>query len=155
MTQESYSGGPHEDSQYLKRFSRITSGLKLVGDTILVEKLSAIEGKTQSGIIIPSNKQQSYKQTYNDEVIEFGVVLMVGPGDVDSEGNHLAMTTKPGDIISLPPNVQWYSQFGTMKDYKIGTIGRMRDAQVMMCWDNYNEAMEALNAESNVQTSSL
>lgn len=143
-----------QESRYLERFKRLaeSGAIVLVGDTLLVEKLGVIESKTKSGIIIPTNKISTYKTTVADEVIEFGVVLMVGPGDVE-DGEHLPTTTKPGDIIALPMNVQWYSQFGEMEGYEIGTIGRMRDAQVMMSFPDYEAAMEALNEKrSEVQS---
>ena len=152
MSQVTTKKGALQDSRYLERFKRLaeTQNIVLVGDTLLVEKLGAIETKTVGGIIMPTAKISTYKQTAADEVIEFGMVLMVGPGDVCDDGSHLPTTTKPGDIIALPMNVQWYSQFGEMQGYEMGTIGRMRDAQVMMSFPDYHAAMEALNETSKV-----
>lgn len=167
MSQLSFTGDVEESSRYLKRFRGLVEVtrhkdldgmncvdehqpyLRLVGDTILVERLGKIENKTKHGIIMPTTTTNgTYKNLAADEVIEFGVVLMTGPGDIDPEtGNHYALTTRVGDIISLPMNVQWYSQFGHMSDYEMGTIGRMRDAQVMMVFPNYEKAMEVLNGK--------
>lgn len=156
MSQISFTGDVMKSSRYLKRFKRLAGGLELMGDTILVEKLGRVETLTKGGIYIPtSTPGGTYKSLAADEVIEFGVVLMTGPGDVDGDGQHCLMTTKVGDIISLPMNVQWYSQFGHLKDYEMGTIGRMRDAQVMMVFPDYNKAMEALNGEEESEVQSV
>jgi co-chaperonin GroES (HSP10) len=148
MSQVSSAGAVLGSSKFLERFQKLAAtenALGLIGDTILVEKLGRIETKTAGGIIMPTGPNGSYKHTASDDVIEFGMVLLTGPGDVDNEGNNLKMTTKIGDIIALPMNVQWYSQFGEMKEYSMNSIGRMRDSQVMMVFKDYFKAMEVLN----------
>ena len=148
MSQDYFTGDVVKDSQYSEAFRRLAASgtLTLTGDTVLVEKLGKIESKTAGGIILPTDGPSSYKHQTKDDVLEFGVILMTGPGDISSEGDRLPMDVKVGDIIALPMNVQWYSQFGHLAPYKINTIGRMRAAQVMMKFTDYKAAMEALNA---------
>jgi co-chaperonin GroES (HSP10) len=117
--------------------------MSLKGDMMLVEKLPKIEKKTTSGIIIASTS--TYKQTMGDADAEFGVVLMVGPGQILDDGTILQCDCKPGDVILLPGNVTWYSQFGHMSDYEPYTIGRLRDSQVGMTFTDYKRCFEVLN----------
>ncbi len=150
MTQEYFTGVVQESSKYLARFQNLASAapgaLTLLGDMLYVEKLGKIEAKTASGLYLPTDSPHSYKQQYQDDVVEMGIVLMTGPGDIDENGQHCAMNCKVGDIIELPANVRWYTQFMHMTDYKIGTIGKLRDAQITVLAPRYLEAMEALNA---------
>ncbi len=149
MTQLLSSGDPTRSSKYLERFRRFEaiqfSPFELVGDMMLVERLPSIESKTASGIIIPTGDNKSYKATAKDAVLELGIVLMRGPGDIDADGNRMEMDVQTGHIIELPMNISWYSQFGGMKDYEPYSIGKMRAAQALLVFADYEGSMEVLN----------
>lgn len=140
-------------SKHLERFHRledlhgddtiIPKPMQLKGDMMLVEKLPKIEKKTASGIIIADHK--GYKGNMSDDEAEFGVVLMVGPGQILEDGTLLETDCKAGDVILLPSNVLWYSQFGHLADYEPYTIGRLRDSQVGMIFTDYEKTFEVLN----------
>ncbi|EPZ31608.1 Zn-dependent exopeptidase [Rozella allomycis CSF55] len=61
-------------------------------DRVLVQRVKPVE-KTASGIYIPEKAQSSLNR---------GVVLAVGPGAVDREGNRIPMNVKVGDKVILP-----------------------------------------------------
>lgn len=63
--------------------------LKPLYDKIIVKRLEA-EEKTAGGIIIPDSAKE--------KPIE-GKVVAVGNGNVNSEGKHVPLTVKTGDII--------------------------------------------------------
>lgn len=138
-------------SKYAERLARASEFLRLLGDNILVERLPKpdLEQKTKGGIILPGHSSERYKQTHSDGFMEFALVLAVGPGQhiIGDTGQLevLPPTTKPGDIILLTDNIEWYSQFGHMADYEPNSIGRMRDGNVMMFFSDYKKFIEALN----------
>lgn len=138
-------------SKYYERFQKASSFLRLLGDNILVERLPKpdFEQRTKGGIILPSETNSKYKHTHADDLMEFGLVLAVGPGQhVIGETGQLEVlpcTTKPGDIILLTDNIEWYSQFGHMADYEAYSVGRVRDSNVMMFFTDYKAFIEAIN----------
>lgn len=142
------------ESKYLKRFEALRKcvnhgnfddvpPMTLKGDMILVERLPKLEMKTKSGIIIADAK--THKETAHDTATEFGIVLMVGPGQIFEDGSLQPCDSKPGDVILLSGNIYWYSQFGSLVDYKPYSIGRLRDSQVAMWFTDYKKAFEVLN----------
>lgn len=98
---------------------------------------------------MPTEKLSTYKYTHADDIMEFGIVLATGPGQhVIGETGQLEIlpcTTKVGDVILLTDNIEWYSQFGHMADYEPLSIGRMRDANVMMMFSDYKRFIEEIN----------
>lgn len=153
-----HTGDAREVSKYFKRFMKLQEpvgqdldgeplyedSLVLKGDMLIVERLPKIELKTKSGLILPHDVK-TYRDTMADRVTDFGMVLMAGPGHVFDDGTRAPMDCKAGDVILLPGNVTWYSAFGTMADYEPFSIGLVRDAQVMMQFNDYVKAFEILN----------
>ncbi len=146
-----FTGDALACSKYYERFKKAIQHLRLIGDNILVEKLPKpdLEQRTTSGIILPTESSARYRSTHADDLMEFGLVLAVGPGQhIIGETGQLEVlptTTKPGDIILLTDNIEWYSQFGHMADFTPHTIGRIRDANVMMFFSDYMAFIGALN----------
>lgn len=62
-----------------------------LGDRVLVSTDISDEVKTKSGIIIP--------ETVNKERPEQGIVVAVGPGKLDEEGNRIPLQVKKGQRI--------------------------------------------------------
>lgn len=152
-----FTGDALADSRYFKRFQRLAAAgrvngemeeygnlMVLKGNTILVEKLPMVETRTKSGLIIVGGGN-SYKETHQDAVTKFGIVLMTGPGEVLEDGTVAEMEVKPGDVILLPQSVYWYSTFGTMADYDANSIGLTRDSAALMVFTDYKKAFEVLN----------
>lgn len=78
-------------SQYKKN----NSGIKPLGDKVLIKPLSAEDTKSPSGIIIPDTVDK--KQT------DRGKVVAVGEGRYDDNGNLIPMSVKKGEIVMF----QW------------------------------------------------
>jgi co-chaperonin GroES (HSP10) len=146
-----FDGDALSSSKYYERFQKARQFLNLVGDNVLIERLPKpdLVQRTKSGIIMPTSGVSTYKHTHADDVMEFGLVLAVGPGQhiigEDGQLKVLATLTKPGDVVLLTDNIEWYSQFGHMADYSANSIGRVRDANVMMFFSEYMKFIEALN----------
>lgn len=147
-----FNGDAIQISRYWKKFEKLRAieeklGRKLLilkGDNLLVEKLPPVEIKLPSGLVLGEAKS-THKGTMADHVTEFGLVLAVGPGQVFENGESIPCDSKPGDVILLPGNTQWYSMFGHIVGYQNYTIGRLRDSQVPLWLTDYQMCFEALN----------
>lgn len=62
--------------------------IKPLGNRVLVERSKAEASK--GGILLPDSAQEKRKE---------GVVLAVGPGKIDEDGNLIPMNVKPGDRV--------------------------------------------------------
>jgi co-chaperonin GroES (HSP10) len=135
-------------SKYFKRFQRLLQespgSMELKGDQILVERLPKPELKTAGGLYIPGGVT-THRNTIESDTTEFGLVLMVGPGQFLDDGTTLACDSKPGDVILLPGTTYWYGAFGHIIDYDPYSIGRIRDSMVPMWFGDYVKAFEVLN----------
>jgi len=145
---EFFTGDAVGSSKYLKKFRRLTLEfpgiMELKGDHLLVERLPAIEMKTKSGIILQGAK--TFRDTIEDTMTEFGIVLMTGPGQLDEQGNTFPCDSKVGDVILLPGSTYWYGAFGHIAGYEPYSIGRVRDTLIPMWFQDYKKAFEVLNA---------
>jgi chaperonin GroES len=64
--------------------------IKPLEDRVLIEPISQKE-KTKSGIVLP--------ETAEKEMPEQGKVVAIGPGKIDSNGKHIPIRVKQGDIV--------------------------------------------------------
>jgi co-chaperonin GroES (HSP10) len=78
-------------------------------DFLFVEEMAEEEVMLKSGLVVP--KVESYKQTMHDAKSVHALVLMSGPGQCFEDGTILKPTHEVGDIVLLPTNVEWFSQF--------------------------------------------
>lgn len=153
-----FDGDALSSSKYYERFQKAKQFLNLVGDNVLVERLPKPDmvQRTKSGILLPTTQISTHRTAHTDDIMEFGLVLAIGPGQhvigEDGQLKILPPLTKPGDIILLTDNIEWYSQFGHMADYDPNTIGRIRDSNVMMFFSEYMKFIEALNGTKETDT---
>jgi co-chaperonin GroES (HSP10) len=138
-------------SKYLAKFQRLQSeapeSLRVEGDLLIVEALPKLEKKVKLGdvdLIIADDK--SYRAGHNEKTMEFGVVVMAGPGDIADDGSRFEMNVKVGDVILLPGNMTWYSQFGSLIGYEPYSLGVTRAASVLINFPDPAKAFEVLNA---------
>lgn len=61
---------------------------KPLGDRVLIERSKAQTSK--GGILLPDSAQEKPRE---------GVVIAVGPGKTDEDGNKITLTVKPGDKV--------------------------------------------------------
>lgn len=155
MSGKSFDGDALAISRYYHRFKKLQDmdAMLLKGDQILVERLPKPELKTSSGLIIPGGVK-TYKDTIESDTTEFGLVLMVGPGQYTDDGGIIQCDSKVGDVILLPGTTYWYGAFGHIADYDPYSIGRIRDGMVPMWFKDYKKAFEVLN-ESQLQHKSV
>jgi co-chaperonin GroES (HSP10) len=138
-------------SKYFAKFQRLLSeapeSLRVEGDLLIVEALPKLEKTVDIGgkkLIIADDK--SYRSGHNEKTMEFGLVVLVGPGDVLDDGTRAEMNVKIGDIILLPGNMTWYSQFGALAGYEPYTLGVTRAASILINFPDPAKAFEVLNA---------
>lgn len=66
--------------------------LKPLLNRVIIQKTEPIT-KTKGGILLPENKA---------EQLNYGQVIAVGPGRYNSNGTHVPVTVKEGDMVLLP-----------------------------------------------------
>lgn len=135
-------------SLYLERFKKLNKlNFTLYSDRIWVELLPTFESKTKHGIII-TTETDNYRNDYQQKKSHFAVVLVVGEGWIDEEGKTVPLNVSQGDIIMIPSNTQWLSQFGPMQDYTQHTIGLTLESNIVCNFgptENFNLIFETLN----------
>ncbi|UOF79036.1 cpn10 [Caudoviricetes sp.] len=150
-----FEGDAISISRYFTKFQKLVTehpgAMELKGDQVLVERLPKPELKTASGLFIPSNVK-THRDTIESDSTEFGLVLMVGPGQYTDDGTTIPCDSKPGDVILLPGTTNWYGSFGHIADYDPYSIGRIRDSMVPMWFGDYKKAFEVLNGQHEKQT---
>jgi len=60
-------------------------------DRVLVERLSAPK-QTKAGILLPESTEKANE----------AIIIAVGPGNLNKNGQHMPMSVKPGDKVLLP-----------------------------------------------------
>ncbi len=137
------------ESKYLHRFSKVTQEIfPLRGSRILVELLPKEELKTAGGLVIASSLNDHRTSTDVNKAL-LGVVLAVGNGYVDDEGNESAVEVKPGYVVMLSQfGVRPYSHFPGVAEYTSESIALTRESEIHCAWpsmDAYQEYRKALN----------
>lgn len=147
MSDKHFEGDAIAVSKYFHKFQRLVKEfpgtMELKGDHVLIERLPQIELRTKTGLVIPGTS--GYKETMTDLSTDFGLVLMTGPGMWTDDNGDIPCDAKPGDVVLLPSSVQWYSVFGHIAGYEPYSIGRVRDGQLPMWFQDYRKAFEILN----------
>lgn len=64
--------------------------VKPLADRVVVKRLEEEEAKTPAGIIIPDTAKEKPQK---------GIVVAVGPGRIDENGNRVPMEVKVGDKV--------------------------------------------------------
>ncbi|GAC1686490.1 MAG: hypothetical protein NVS9B9_08640 [Ktedonobacteraceae bacterium] len=123
---------------------KVPDALTLLGDTILIERAPPEERDTHSGITI-ATEVSTHKDTMEDGATNFGLVLAVGPGYYDDDGD-VPLSVRPGDIVLVDPlAVNWYSQFGGIARYKPYAIGMINQQQLRVIFKDYQKTFKVLN----------
>jgi co-chaperonin GroES (HSP10) len=126
-----------EQSKWFGAFRKLQEqGLLLpCSDFLFVEEMAEVEIQLKSGLVVP--KVESYKSTMHDLKSTHGLVLMTGPGQLFEDSTLLPPTHEVGDVVLLPQNVEWFSQFFGI-DCSKNRIGRVRDSQIPLGTSDYN-----------------
>lgn len=134
------------ESKYADKFKRLTQEGKdlyrFIGPTILVEVLPKQELKTKGGLIM--GVSDSHKATAQDFRRALGVVIMVGEGYSNDK-----MDVEVGNVVLLPANPIFLSEFPGLLDYTQNTLALVDEQSILFCYKNidaYKKATEILNA---------
>lgn len=130
------------ESQYLEKFKKLEgSKFKLAGGRILVEVLAKQEMKSAGGLIIAA--PSSHKGIIDMQRAVLGVVLMVGEGYIDDEGNDIPMEVKPGNIVVLNEfGVKYYSDFPGVKTYTENKLAMTSESEIQFKFESAEELAE-------------
>ncbi len=141
-------------SKYLEQFKRLretaNDSFVLNGDRMIVEVLEKEELKTAGGLHIASSLKDHKSSTEENRSV-MAVVLLVGEGHVDEDGNDVPVKYQPGELIMLPDaSMRKYTQFSGLVAYAKNEIALTRESEVHISWPSF-EAYEAYKAALNGQ----
>lgn len=127
-------------SKYLAAFKRLKETANdhfiLNSDRMVVEILPKEELKMGS-IVIASSLKDARNSTEENRAV-LAVVLLVGDGYEDDDGNDVPVKYQPGEIIMLPYNsLRPYTQFPMLIGYTANEIAQTREGEVVMSWHNF------------------
>lgn len=130
------------ESQYLEKFKKLEgSKFKLAGGRILVEVLPKAEMKSAGGLIIAA--PSSHKGIADMQRAVLGVVLMVGEGYTDNDGNDIPMEVKVGNVVVLNEfGVRYYSDFPGVKSYTENKLAMTSESEVQVKFESFEELKE-------------
>lgn len=123
-------------SRYLKAFTEAEkTQTPLFSDALWVERVPEEEKKTASGLIVGIQPTQKQIGTLAGDQPTFAHVLAVGRGYVDAEGNDVALSVEPGNIVLLgTQSVKWFSMLD-INNYDSYSVGMTRESEVQMKFD--------------------
>lgn len=143
-----------KEPEYFSRFAKLqTEGadfFKLRGNKLLVEKMEVVERKTSGGIILASDSKQLRNNLAETES-QVSLVMLVGAGTVDENGEIERSDIQVGNIIITPPHsTVWYSTFPAIDDPVNNRIGIVHASEVSFVYrdvEAFQKAHGLLNAK--------
>lgn len=137
-------------SRYLEAFQKLqeSDGVEFIGDLLVVEKLPAPQARSVGGLLVQDSSHA--RSAFAEETRpHLALVVAVGQGYYGDDDKEIALNTKPGDIVLVPPqSIKYFSAFGALANYQPDTIGITRDGEVQMRFrgaEAYQQAFDILN----------
>lgn len=140
------------ESKYLDHFKKAADSKHkyiMRGNRVLVEILPKEEIKSKGGIIIQSSDRQiGAMDEYRSEL---GVVLDVGDGYVDDDGERVMCKVKPGYVVIMPEmGTQYKSTWPGIEGAIPTFLGLVPDSSLGVYWESiedFNQYVEELSSE--------
>lgn len=140
-----------KSSRYLAAFKNVDMSAlthELVGDALLVEKITQEEIKTAGGIIMATSSKQV--GSISSDLPTFVHVLSVGKGYYNDEtGEPVELNVQAGDIVLVGSlSVKWFSML-EVDGYEPFSIGLSREAEIQLRFkglEGYQNYFKALNS---------
>lgn len=117
-------------SKYLETFLRITQqDLPINGGRMLIELVKQEETKSAGGLYLSTGMKD------NLQAPTLGIVLAVGDGYEDDDGNLVPVDQPIGSVVLIPEaGIRAYSSFPGLNGYTGGEIALAREADVVASW---------------------
>jgi co-chaperonin GroES (HSP10) len=134
------------ESKYLNKFAKLREAgdrlSTLVGDRITVEVLPKEELKSAGGIVIASDISNVRSSTEENRPT-LAIVLEVGAGVFDENGEDVPSLVEPGNIILVSAaGLKLYSQYPGLLDYTANTIAMTRESEIHRIWPSIEAFQE-------------
>jgi len=129
--------GKMMESKYLQKFMALRTDeakalYRLQGARVLIEVLPPKEIKTASGIVL-SAPRDHVKVTAESQQHLLGIVLLTGPGYIDSDGNPVDLDVVPGNIVMINElGLRYFSTFPGINDYTKNTLALTSEGDIQM-----------------------
>lgn len=144
-------------SRYLEAFQKLqaSNNVEFIGDLLVVEKLSIPQARSVGDLLV---QDSDHARSAFSEATRPHLALVVAVGEgYYSDDKDVALNTKPGDIVLVPPqSIKYFSAFGALANYQPDTLGITRDGEVQMRFrgaEAYEQAFDILNKYAKDTTS--
>lgn len=99
------------------------------------------EVKSAGGLVLSS--QTDTRTSTKENQADLAIVLAIGAGYIDNEGNDVAIDLAPGNVVLLSRlSLKYYSQFPGISEYTGEVLAMTRESEVHAAWPSV-EAYEA------------
>jgi hypothetical protein len=140
------------ETKYLSKFQKLAEvaagAFTLHGGRLIIELLPKEEIKIGSLVLSADHPDIRSNTSENRPVL--AVVLMVGSGYTDDDGNTVPCDVQPGNVIWIPALAQKpLSNFPGLSDFTINTLAMVLENQIQMSWpslEDYSKYRDALNS---------
>lgn len=131
-------------SKYLEVFQRVTQqDLPINGGRMLIELLKQEEAKSAGGLYLSTGMKDSLQAP------TLGIVLALGNGYEDDDGNLVPVDQLVGSVVLVPDaGIRAYSSFPGLEGYTGGDIALAREADVVASWPSLSH-FEAYSKKLN------
>jgi co-chaperonin GroES (HSP10) len=105
---------------------------------MLVEVLPKPEIKSAGGLIVSSGND--IRSSTKENQADLALVLAVGAGYVDEDGNTVDVDLQPGSVILVSRmGLRLYSQFPGLSEYTAESIALTRETEVHCAWPSIED----------------
>lgn len=125
------------ESKYLEKFKKLQTEeaktlYRLQGARVLLEVLPPKEIKTASGIVL-SAPRDHIKATAESQQHLLAIVLLTGPGYIDSDNNPIEMDVKVGNVVMVNElGIKYFSTFPGVDNYTKNTLALTSENDIQM-----------------------
>lgn len=138
------------EPKLLRKFEKLSAEqLPLRGGRVLIEILPKEEIKTSGGLII-ATLDENHRTFTNQKRGDLAVVLAVGSGYVDNDGNPINIDLAVGNVVMIRhESLQYFSQFPGLVESPGDSLAMTTEGDIIASWPSmeaYNKYRETLNS---------
>lgn len=123
------------EPKYLEVFKKLAaSDIPLRGNRLLIEILPPVEVHTKGGLVVATSLAD-HRSTVKDNAADVGVVLAVGSGYYNENGDSVPLDIEVGNVVLITRyGLRLYSVFPGLDSYVADTIALARDSDIHAAW---------------------
>lgn len=130
--------------EYLNKFDKVRSSkdlFRLNGGRVIIQVMPQEELRTAGGLHLVDTSQAKSDVVMNKALL--GVVVLIGEGYVDENGEDVPVDVKPGNVVMFNEvAARYYSSFPGIKGYLKNSLAMISDSDIQMVFPSLNAYSE-------------